>query len=210
MKKQTLFILITFAVLMSGCAAVNEEVKGKFGPMVGTGTYKDVLSAMSMTKWPDPKSGLGNCDLMGIEFGDLSAEQKERINTTYTEGNLFEDTKSVAEKENYTILNGVQYWFIFDKDRILRYYDYAVWRDNVKDEEASGGDENLHSKWSDIPVSRRTGCDSYFGGTKRADSSSGTETLEQKLSDLKQLRDKKVISDVEYKKMRENLINSYK
>ncbi len=215
MKRMFALVLTISFFLLNGCATVNHKVKDKFKPMVGTATYADVLAAMSGTCCPQPGGSIGNCDMIAIEFGNLKAVTKQRFKTQYKDGDYFSDASSVTEAEEYSVNSGTEYWFLFDKEQILRYFEYKVLSGGKTAEEASGGDEKFHDKWGKMPPSENTSCDKYFrqkavSTAGQPEAATSVSPLEQKLNDLKALKDKKVITEEEYKNMRGKILDNFK
>ena len=208
MKKFILVVFVLILFVFNGCVSINKAVKNKYDPLIGTATYDDIKKSMSTTKWPYPARECSppSLNIIFVEYGDLDIKNEEKVKTVYSKGSLFTKASSVSEKEYSPYLDGSRYRFAFDKkSKVLKFYACEVFG-NKHFEKTRGGDKKCQSDFEKLSWEER-GCVELKSKQKAA---ATTDSLKQKLEELKKLRDEKVITDAEYKKMREKALLDYK
>jgi hypothetical protein len=199
MKKISAVLLPLFLLfLISGCAENAVQIKYHAG--LGKMTYDEVLADMAPS-WGKPKFiGASSVrDVILVTYGEL--HDAAVANTVYHNGDMFDNATSETKYGNATQW-GERYDFYFDKkNKILLHYCYWKYQDGELIDNASGRD----ASFKDVPgESYSAVADENPPPVKKTDS-----TLEQKLNNLKDLKDKKIITNEEYRKMREKLLGEY-
>lgn len=203
MKEHTLYLLL-LPLLFSGCAQLNYSVKNKFDPMVGVAKLGEVRAALADTQTPEPGHECQSPDMVYYQFGNC-VKEKEQVKTVYSKGNFLAEASSLSETQTARVWDGTCYEFIFDKAYgVLRYYLHETYNNNRREERTPGGNEELAKDYHQDRTAWE--CKQLAPG-KAGPATAGT--LEQKLNDLKNLKDNKTITDEEYARMRENILNNY-
>ena len=204
------------ALIFSGCVTTNYNVKKTYDPLLGTQAFPEVEKQLS--KAMTFTTVKGNCKNMAITYNNLSQRQAQHTDTVYTERDFLNKASSESETRNYTVYSGDNYWFYF-QDRVLKYYSYDKINSSGKTvENTEGGDPKVKEFFNNMPDDQQTGCtDGYYYTPQKAEEKPAAETsgtlagtLEQKLEDLKKLKDKKVITPEEYKEMRKKILDNVK
>ena len=193
-------------------AALDQQcnnIKEAWTSRIGSWTFDDALAL-----WGNPGSVTQG---EGIFVAVYDQTTKASVgNTVYHSGDFF--TEATSDTNTNEIRNGEVYTLIFDKNsKTLKHWNWkkyvssAVLRD-LSDGQADAvkytgnkkGDSQLRAKTSKGGESARPA--SY--GSAPAPTPETTSTLQQKLKDLKKLRDSGDITKEEYTKLREKLLDS--
>jgi hypothetical protein len=201
MKKTSAMLLQLFLLfLISGCA--ENQVLVKYIAGIGNMKYDEVLADMAPA-WGKPKTiGVSNVrEVIQVTYGEL--HEAPVGETVYYRGNLFANATSETQYGN-VIQWGERYDFQFDKKtKILRYCSYRKYEDG----RVIFNTSSRPLDFKEIPGESFTA--PLVEERVLPPPKEGGHTLEQKLNDLKDMKDKKVITDDEYSKMREKLLREY-
>jgi len=199
MKKITVVLLPVFLLLLIfGCA--ENAVHNKYNAGLDKMTYDEVLADMAPA-WGKPKFiGVSNLrDTIYVIYGEL--HDATVANTVYHSGDNLNDATSETKYGAETQW-GERYDFYFDKkSRTLVHYCYWKYKDGQMIDNAGG----RNATFKDIPGESFT----PVTDVNTAPAKKQGSVLEQKLNDLKVMKDKKVITNEEYNKMREKLLGEY-
>lgn len=212
--KKIVTAFLTAAVLFSffGCASMgdfwvshSQMLEYKYKPRIDVWKLDDVIKNVPIEEkaWSkswSAKQSMGYSkerEIILVTYSTL--KQKTVTQTVYHKGDIF--TESTSESENVTRQSGMLYTFVFDKkSEVLKYFEYYNYSADGKmyDDSCELGDKAF-----------APGENEEFTLAGEAPSVSAV-SLEQKLKDLQTLRDKNVITEQEYKKMREKAISEFK
>lgn len=199
--------LLVMTLFISGCASFKylntsggEWFEETYKPQIDKWTYDDVIKKGNERMRKEPViatlySQSRDIIYLTYSWGDFDGKNIQK--TVYHPGSFLYNATS--ETETVLVRDGIRYSFVFDKNKILKwgqylYYDAGSLRDSAECGDASfkPGPEEQFTAAADAKATKQS-----------------TVSLEQKLKDLQDLRDKKVITDEEYKKMREKALTSF-
>ncbi len=191
-------------VLLSNDDGVN-TMREKYNPRLYKWTYDELLSEKGQpTKVSEDK------DTILAEY--YNAKLINKGNTVYHAGSFLKEASSDTETQAVTRFYGDRYWFYFDKNkktltgwmcsRMADSGETAIWH-------AMGGNRNFIPENTDKPVinTARTIPPPGPPGAEK-NTAEIPKSLEQKLKELKSLKDKKLITEEEYKTAKQKLLDN--
>lgn len=210
MKKSFVAVLLFLIIAgFAGCASMGSfwtspggMLEYKYKPRMNVWKFEDVKNAMSADeKWELPTSMeySQTRDIMFVTYSNL--RQTTVTKTKYNSGFLEETTSEAVDK---TTSIGKIYIFAFDKKtKILKWFKYD-------DFPVPGEGYHDGCELGDNSYAPRDGEKFTAVNAGNPASFAAAGTLESKLLELQGLKDKKIITDDEYKKMRQKAIDEFK
>jgi hypothetical protein len=233
LKKTFLIVLpLFFLLFLPSCGGVwmgegegDSTVRDKYDPGLDKMTYAEVINDM-WNKWGEP-TYMAEGDAQNIFMLTYHKESKKLVTqTVYHKADFFDEATS--ESEQVLEAGNIEtYEFVFDKEnKLLIWYSHYVHANGHIQENFDSGDQKCKyldvKKLRYIVGSEKTEIVNQARGKSQAKVKAvpaaavpvkpvnAVSPLEKKLNELKSLRDKKVITEDEYAKMREKALNDYK
>lgn len=202
-----LSLLFILPLLISNCASMGRmgTSMGKwfektYTPYLGVGVMEDIQKkeaeeekrkAVIVTSYSLSR----DITLLTYTWGDIDGKNIQK--TVYHSGNFL--SEATSETESVLVRDGVRDSFVFDKSGKLKWCQQVYYNSGELMDSGECGD-----------ASYQPGSEEKFTTDAAAKSEKrSTGSLEQKLKDLKELRDKKTITNEEYKKMREKALRGF-
>jgi len=231
-KSLTSFLPVFLLLLTTGCGSLSlgggrissgdSTVRQKFDPVLDKMTYDEVIKDMWDT-WGEPTYMTEGADRNILTLTYHKKSEKIVTKTVYHKADFLDEATS--ESEQVKEAENIQtYEFIFDKEnKLLRWYSYYHYaNDHIQENFESGN--RKYRYLNDEKLDYITGSDkkkivNQVRGLSPVKAQAAAPVkpvqpalspLEQKLNELKRLKDKKAITDEEYIKMREKALNDYK
>jgi hypothetical protein len=198
-------------LLLASNASGEQSMKDYYNPKLNAWTYDNMVLEKGQPT-----------EISAFNGGTLAQYYTARTvsvgNTTYHKGGFLTEASSDTESINETRYYGQRYWFYFDKDKKLTGWfcsqmtdkgDGAIWHAYGGDVSFYNGFKSANSKQdAAIPAQRLISAPGSSPAAPAAVPSSSGKTLEQKLKELKDLKDKKLITDEDYKTSKAKLLEN--
>lgn len=196
-------ILTTIFVSQAG---EREEIENKFNPRLGKWTYDEMLATMGQ-----PAASAEGKDSILAEYHN--AKNVSVGNTVYHKGNFLAEASSETETQNVTRYYGPRYWLYFDKNKkTLEGWQYCdMHSDGVNTSwYARGGIISFIPAGSGTTTAADSRIAAHAAGSQSivTGAAAAPKTLEQKIKELKALKDKGLITEEEYKTAKAKLLEN--